>query len=418
VSLLWGLYRLLAPGAGAVLPAVRVFVPAAERTRWEERLGRSAPAGPVDAWIHAASMGEAVAAGALLRGLTAAAPAARFALSATTRAGRERLAGLGPGATMAPLDAPQCVGRFFARVAPRRLFVVETELWPHWLLHARAAGVPVVVTSARLSERSVRGYRCLGPPLRDLVGGLAGVLCQTEADRGRWLALGARPEWCTVTGNLKDDGLRVARRDRVAARRSLGLEPEKPLLVLGSVRPGEVAALAAAWQALAEPLRERWQVAALPRHPRAATALRAEARAAAQPLSAAEGAPAAGAWRWDERLGVLNEYYAAADVAFVGGSLGPYGGHNPLEPAACGAALLMGPHHEAQADVVRALRSGGGLRVVAAGQELARALENLLGDEAVRAEAGRAALATAKERQGAVARTIDWLAGRGLWPAA
>jgi 3-deoxy-D-manno-octulosonic-acid transferase len=411
------LYRALAPCAGALLPAARLLVPAAERDRWEERLGRPALAAGADAWVHASSMGEAVAAGALLRGLAAAAPGARFVTSATTRTGRERLAALGPPAVLAPLDAPQCAGRFLAAVAPRRVFLVETELWPHWLLGARARGVPVAVVSARLAERSLRGYRRLGAPLRGLVGGLAGVLCQTEEDLRRWRALGATAERSAVTGNLKDDALRVGAVDRAAARRALGLDPARPLLVLGSLRPGEGRALAEAWRRLPGALREGWQVAALPRHPAAAAALRAEVEAAGQPVVAGGGAAPA-AWRWEERLGVLNDHYAAAEVAFVGGSLGPYGGHNPLEPAACGAALLMGPHHAAQADATRALALAGALRVAAAGEALARALEETLGDGAARARAGAAALAVAAERQGAVRRTVAWLAERGLWPAA
>lgn len=418
MSLAWGLYRALAPCVGAVLPAARGLAPAAERERWDERLGRTRLAGGADAWIHAASMGEAVAAVALARGLAAVAPGARFVLSATTRTGRERLAGLDAPAVMAPLDAPQAVARFFAGVAPKRVFVVETELWPHWLLRAREGGVPVTVVSGRLSERSVRGYLRLGAPLRELVGGLAGVLCQTEADLARWRRLGAAADRSAVTGNLKDDGLRVGVRDRVAARRALGLEPGRPLLVLGSLRPGEGRALAEAWRRLPPHSRERWQVAAVPRHPQAAAALRAEVEAAGQAVVAPDAVAAPGAWRWDERLGVLNEYYAAAEAAFVGGSLGPHGGHNPLEPAACGAALVMGPHHEAQADAARALEAAGALLVAAGGDELARALERTLGDEAARTRAGRAALAVAGERQGSVRRTLAWLGERGLWPVA
>ncbi len=418
MSLAWGLYRALAPCAGALLPAARILLPAAEREGWDERLGRTRLAGGADAWIHAASMGEAVAAGVLLRGLAAAAPGARFALSATTRTGRARLAALGAPAALAPLDTPQSAGRFFAGVAPRRVFVVETELWPHWLLRARERDVPVVVASARLSERSVRGYRRLGAPLRRLVAGLAGVLCQTEEDLARWRGLGAATGRSAVTGNLKDDGLRVGVRDRAVERRALGLDAERPLLVLGSVRPGEGRALAEAWRGLPGEGRGRWQGAALPRHPLAAAALRAEVEAAGQALAAPGAAPAPGTWRWDERLGVLNEYYAAAEVAFVGGSLGPYGGHNPLEPAARGAALLMGPEHAAQADAVRALASAGALQLAEPGDGLARALAAMLGDGAARERAGAAALAVAAERQGAARRTVAWLGEHGLWPPA
>ncbi|MBI5711046.1 MAG: 3-deoxy-D-manno-octulosonic acid transferase, partial [Candidatus Eisenbacteria bacterium] len=354
MSLPWTFYRLAAPLLGAVAPAAQVFVSAHERALWSERMGRTVLPGGCHAWVHAASLGEATAARALTRELEALQPGARLLLTATTRGGRERLGSLGHPVAIAPIDSPQATRRFFAGVRPARLILIETELWPHWLMRARAGRVPVAVVSARLSERSLARYRGLGGGLRALVAGLAAVLCQTPEDAQRWLALGSRPERTEVAGNLKDDALPEPAEDRAAARALLDLDRARPLLVLGSVRPGEVALLAAAWRGLPAGLRERWQVAALPRHPRAAAELRAEAARAGQ-RGVAAGPPVGGDWRWEDRLGVLPRYYAAADVAVVGGSLAPYGGHNPLEPAACGAAVIMGPHHQSQAAGVRAL---------------------------------------------------------------
>jgi 3-deoxy-D-manno-octulosonic-acid transferase len=114
---------------------------------------------------------------------------------------------------------------------------------------------------------------------------------------------------------------------------------------------------------------------------------------------------------------VLNGYYAAADVAFVGGSLVPHGGHNPLEPAACGAALVMGPHHSTQRDAVRALAAVGALRLADGEAELAEAIGAWLRDERARASAGRAALEIVAGRRGAARRTVLQLEERGLWPA-
>jgi 3-deoxy-D-manno-octulosonic-acid transferase len=164
-------------------------------------------------------------------------------------------------------------------------------------------------------------------------------------------------------------------------------------------------------------LRESWQVVAVPRHPRASAGLQAEAARAGQALADSPGGRS-GAWLWDDRLGVLKSYYAAADVAFVGGSVTPFGGHNPLEPAACGAALLMGPHHASQRDVVRALETSGALRVAGTEQELAAVLERWLGDGQARAVAGRAAFGVAEQRRGAARRTVARLAELGLWTRA
>jgi len=414
VSLAWMAYRLAVPCLGAVLPAARVFVPPHERARWDERLGRTSLPGGADAWIHAASMGEATAVGPLVHQLQALAPRSRFLLTATTSGGCQRLAALGQPAAVAPLDSPQAAARFFTGVTPRRCFLLETELWPHWLLQARASRVPVAVVSARLSSTSVARYRRLGAGFRGLVSGLAAVLCQTEADLERWRSLGARAEVSTVTGNLKDDGLPAAAPERAIARAALGLDRDRPLLVLGSVRPGEVLVLARAWRRLPAVLREAWQVVAVPRHPRASAELRAEAARAGQALAGSIGGER-GAWLWDDRLGVLTGYYGVADVAFVGGSLSPYGGHNPLEPAACGAALLVGPHHASQRDVVRALEAAGALRVAGCETDVAGVLERLLGDAGVREAAGRAALGVVERRRGATRRTVARLVELGLW---
>ncbi len=416
MSLAWSAYRLVVPCLGAILPATRMLVPPHERARWDQRLGRTSLPGGVDAWVHAASMGEATAVGPFVSELQSLAPRSRFVLTAMTRGGCERVGALGQPAAIAPLDSPQAAARFFSGVTPRRCFLLETELWPHWLLQARASRVPVAVVSARLSVSSVAQYRRLGGGFRGLVSGLAAVLCQSETDLERWRSLGARAEVSAVTGNLKDDGLPVAAPDRAVGRAALGLDRDRPLLVLGSVRPGEVLLLARAWRRLPAALRESWQVVAVPRHPRASAELRAEAVRAGQALAGGVGGQG-GAWLWDGRLGVLREYYGVADVVFVGGSLSPFGGHNPLEPAACGAALLMGPHYASQRDVVRELEAAGALRVAGSETELAAVLERLLGDVEARASAGRAARGVIEQRRGAARRTVARLVELGLWGA-
>jgi len=423
VNALWGAYRVLAPMLGTLAPAAGVFTSPAERVLWRERMGRLARPGGCDAWVHAASLGEAVAAAPLVREMLKLQPDARLQLTATTRGGRERLSQLGQPAALAPLDTPQAVKRFFHGVGPQRLFLIETELWPHWLMHARDARVPVAVVSARLSERSVRRYRGLGNGLRALVESLAGVLCQSEEDQQRWLAVGSRPERTTVVGNLKSDGLPTPAADRTLERARLGLDRDRPLLVLGNVRPGEMRPLVSAWRALPLGLRERWQVVAVPRHPRALDQLQSEADAAGRAGAQRAGASgrldaaSAEAWRWDGRLGVLSDWYRAADAAFVGGSLAPYGGHNPLEPAACGAAVLMGPHDASQREAVRALEQAGGIWRVADAAALSGALEALLGHDELRASRAAAALRVAASERGSAARAVQRLRELSLWPA-
>ena len=426
MSAVWLAYRLLAPALGVLAPAAAIFASPAERTLWAERMGRVSLPGGCDAWVHAASLGEAGAAAPLARALLALEPRARLWLTAQTRTGRARLSELGLPVSLAPIDSPQAVASFFAGVAPHLVLIVETELWPHWLLRARRSDVPVVIVSARLRERSVRSYSLLGRGLSSLVAGLSGVLCQGDEDARRWRALGAPAERTEVVGNLKNDALPRRAPSVRGARAALGLAPDRPLLVLGSLRPGEARLLARAWLDLPFGLRAPWQVVAVPRHPRASGELAAEARAAGQPVALRERAgrngwcadDGKGAWRWDDRTGVLSGYYATADVAFVGGSLMPYGGHNPLEPAAAGAAVVIGPHHPTQADAVRALEQRRAVRVAAPGTELQSALATLLGDAAERERQAGAALQVAEEMRGAARRAVGRLAAWKLWPPA
>ena len=406
MNLAWNAYRGLAAVAGALAPAARFAIPGPERETWSERLGE-VPVGPVDAWIHAASLGEAVAACALADALERRAPGARLHFTATTRDGRERLAARG-AASLAPLDSPQAAERFLARLQPRRVFLLETELWPHWLSSARRRGVPAAAISARLSPRSLRRLSWLGPDLRGLVANLEAVLCHGEGDRERWLALGARPERTVVTGNLKLDALPARATDVGARRLELGLDRDRPVLVLGSLRPGEARILGETWAALDPRLRARWQVVAVPRHTRATAGLRAEVASRVDRET--------GDWRWEDRSGALGDYYAIADAAFVGGSLVPFGGHNPLEPAACGLPVMMGPHTRAQQDSVEMLVRAGALLRVEEGT-LRATLARLLGDGEERTRRGAAGRLAVDALRGVAVRAVERLVEWKLWPA-
>lgn len=394
------------------------------------RLGRVRRSTPAGAWVHAASLGEAAAVPPLADALRREAGEVRLLCTATTAAGLRRLRQRcpAPDAAMAPLDAPWLVERFLSRVAPRLALLVETELWPHWLLALERRRTPVAVVSARLSPGSLRAYRWLGAPFRRALGTLAAVLAQSEEDASRWREAGVPADRVEVGGSLKVDALPVGRADRAAARQRLGLEPLRPVLTLGSVRPGEARRLARAWAAQPVALREAWQVVLVPRHLKAAAALAREVEELGIPLvlherglapslmAAAEAGPSPRPWRLHAELGVLGAYYEAADVAFVGGSLEPHGGHNPLEPAALGVPVVMGPHHASQLTAVRALCARGGLVVAEDAPALEAALAGLLGDGAARQRRGAAALESVRLMQGVAARTVAALAARGLWP--
>jgi 3-deoxy-D-manno-octulosonic-acid transferase len=188
------------------------------------------------------------------------------------------------------------------------------------------------------------------------------------------------------------------------------------LLVLGSLRPGEAVLLARAWRSLPKTLRQGWQVAAIPRHARAAGGLEEETRRAGFSNGARSTAGDRQDWRWDARAGVLAEYYRAAEVAFVGGSLVPRGGHNPLEPAACETAVVMGAHHATQSDAVERLRACDGILIATSEAELRRAFERLLGNHAERQRRARAARLAVDALRGAARRTVERLGELGFWP--
>ena len=417
MSLAWWSYRAAAMSLGAVAPWARWLASPHERELWSERMGDVTATQGCDAWVHSASLGEAVAVGPLVRELRSLAPRATLVLTATTRAGRTRLQSLGHPTSLAPIDSPQAVGRFTARVHPRRLILVETELWPHWLLRARALEIPVAIVSARLSPRSVSGYRRLGSDLTRLVQGLSAVLCQTDEDAVRWRSVGARPDRTAVVGNLKYDALPEAIPDRAAARGRAGLERNQPTLVFGSLRPGEARVAARAWRALPETLRQGWQVVAVPRHVRAASELRSEA-AGEGVLEDSAGPPRGDHWRWDDRPGVLIDYYAAADVAVVCGSLLSYSGHNPMEAAACGAPVIVGPHHANQVDAVERLRQGNAIDVATGWEGLRAALLGLMSNEPERAARSERGLGVVRRARGGARRAVAGLVTGGLWPPA
>jgi len=202
------------------------------------------------------------------------------------------------------------------------------------------------------------------------------------------------------------------------ARAALGLDPDRPLLVLGNLRPHEARGAAWAWRQIPDSTRARWQVVAVSRHPHAAAGLRREVASQGVAL-VRDGAPADGSWRWDERLGVLGGYYGAADLVVLGGTFLPsYRGHNPLEPASRGVPILLGPHYESQADAVAALVAAGAARECAAFDDLGGRLIGWLGDDVAREAAGRAGLAVVAARQGAAKRAVARLVEWALWPAA
>lgn len=384
--------------------------------RWRERFGRvPARAGSAAlVWVHAVSVGEVQAARPLVDGLQRRFPKLEVLVTTTTPTGAAMVArafGAGVQHLYFPYDLPGAVHRFLDRVHPGLLVLVETELWPNLLGACAERGVPVALVNARMSARSCAGYRLAGRLVRRSLDLLQLVAAQSAADAERLIALGARAPVVTVTGSVKFDMRTPAsvREQAEPLRRSLGID--RPVLVAASTHPGEEAIVLEAFVQV----RARFPAALLilvPRHPERGPRVLEQCRAEGlRVVARSAGADVAGAdVLVGDTLGELALFYAAGDVAFVGGSLVPVGGHNVLEPAAAGLPILTGPHVFNFAAVTEPLTACGALVFVDGAAALAARVSGYFGDAASRARAAEAARAVVEANRGAADRVLQALA--------
>jgi 3-deoxy-D-manno-octulosonic-acid transferase len=378
-----------------------------------ERLGAyAAPPSAGWVWVHAVSLGETRAAGALIDALRAARPGMRLLLThgtATGRAAGQSMLHKGDAQAWLPYDTPRVVQRFFKHFRPAVGVLMETEIWPNLLHAARRHGVPMVLANARLSEKSRKAGQRLDAVLRPAVRKLSLVLAQTEDDAQRLRDAGA-PR-AVVSGNLKFDMTPdAALLDRGRAwRAALG----RPVMLAAVTREGEEAMLLGAWSrdvpprsASAKPL-----LLVVPRHPQRFDEVAALLQGAGLRVARRSGwgdtpsADAIGADAWlGDSMGEMPLYYAAADVALLGGSFAPLGGQNLIEAAACGCPIVMGPHTFNFAEAAHLSEAAGAaLRAADLDQGLAQALA-LLADGSRREDMSAHALAFAAEHRGAARR--------------
>jgi 3-deoxy-D-manno-octulosonic-acid transferase len=411
------LYTVLGSAALPLLP-LRLWWRGRKEPGYRRQIGerfgryRGNRAGPVY-WIHAVSVGETRAATPLVQRLAAAYPGATLVLTHMTAAGRETgqtLFGDRVVQAWLPYDVPFAVDAFYAHFRPAAGFILETELWPNLVAAAHAAGMPLFLVNGRLSERSARRYQRFEALIRPMLGRLAGVAAQSAADAARLAELGA-PE-PIVTGNLKFDVTIPPAALELGAGFRARFGQTRPIWLAASTREGEEALLldALARRALpGNPL-----LLLVPRHPQrfATVAELLSARGVPFVRRSEGGAPVPadiGVILGDS-MGEMQGYYAAADVAFVGGSLLPFGGQNLIESLAVGTPVLVGPHtfnfEEATAGAIDA---GAALRVADA-DALVAALAALLADPGRRQAMGLAARAFHALHRGAADRLWDWLA--------
>ena len=362
------------------------------RRGWRERLGGAPDRGPLpqhdSVWIHGASVGEILAGAKLSDRLRA---GGRVTCASTmTLTGRETMRRARPQVpcSLAPLDHPWIVEAALSRVRPSALVLIETELWPSWIASAVRRGVPVIVTSGRISNRSFPRYRRLAPLLRGTFSGLSAVGARTEEDARRFVVLGVPQDRVRVCGDLKLSPPEVATPLRPELEHRL---PDCALLVAGSTHAGEEEAALAALHA-AERAGLSVALVLAPRYPERADEVERVVRKAHRLVvrgSEKDGANlTAGGVMLLDGLGDLAGMYTRATVAFVGGSLVPRGGHNLLEPAAAGRLVLFGSHTENAKNAADLLIACGAGERVGDAQAFAAAAARWLADPAAAAKRG------------------------------
>ncbi|MBI5937980.1 MAG: lipid IV(A) 3-deoxy-D-manno-octulosonic acid transferase [Betaproteobacteria bacterium] len=377
---------------------------------WPERLGFVAlPDDRPVIWLHAVSVGETRAAAPLIHALLARQPDHVLLLTHATPTGRATGQALfGDAVTQAylPYDLPWLVRRFLTRTRPVLGIVMETEVWPSLYAECAQHGVPLFLVNARLSGRSARGYRRFGRLARPALASLTGIAAQTEADAARLRELGARQ--VTVCGNLKfdvapppDTEARAAELRRAFAGRFVWLA--------ASTRDGEEALLL---DVLAQLDLPDLLLVIVPRHPQRfdAVARLIETRGLNCPRRSQGGAPA----KTDrvflgDSMGEMAAYAQACDLAVIGGSLLPFGGQNPIEIAAAGKPMLLGPHTWNFEDISEEAVRRGAARRIQDAEALAQAVRELFEAAAVRNQMGEAGMAFAQGHRGATERILQLL---------
>lgn len=384
-----------------------------ERFGWVARL--QAAGRPV-IWLHAVSVGETIAAAPLIEALLQRYPGHRLLVTSMTPTGSAQVrARFGDRVAhcYAPYDTPSSVARFLRRTRPRLYVIIETELWPNSVAGCRAHGIPVLLANARLSAKSARGYARFARLSGELMDGLSAVCAQTAADRERLLGLGLAARRCTVTGSIKfdltiDDG---QRQHAAALRQQWQGAVARPIWLAASTHPGEEVQLLAAFAALRRQF-DNLLLVLVPRHPDRAAELDALVGAAGLAVQRhSRGGPVAPTTDvlLGDTIGELLAFYGAADIAFVGGSLIPRGGHNPIEPAAWGCPVVAGESQYNFAQASELLVAAGAMEIVS-GAQLAARVGAYLVDPALRSAAGAAGRGVAERNRGALALQLTALA--------
>jgi 3-deoxy-D-manno-octulosonic-acid transferase len=382
--------------------------------RWPERLGFISVAQNSDLpviCLHAVSVGETMAARPLVEQLLVQFPEHRLWITSTTPTGSDtvrRLFGERVLHSYLPYDTPGAVRRFLGRVQPRIMLIMETEIWPNLFAACARQSVPLLLLNARLSKRSVRRYRKVPALVRETLGKVTLIMARTAQDAEHFRALTAAQAPVRVAGDIKFDVL-VNEKVSSAGRHLRTQWGERPVWCAGSTHEGEEALLLAAHERLRETLPDLLLIL-VPRHPErfhAVAALCEQQGITLVRRSTADPVQPDTAVLLGDSMGELPLWYAASDVAFIGGSLVPVGGHNPLEALGFAIPVLSGRHVHNFADMYPALLACGAAELVDSGADLSDHLQHWLADDTARQAAGRAGLRLLEQHRGVTAGLVD-----------
>lgn len=368
-------------------------------------------------WIHALSVGEVLSTETLLSGLKAKFPCRPLILTVSTQTGyaiaHEQLSKHVASICYAPIDLPFSVKQAIDCINPAMVLIVETDIWPNFLCNLYKRSIPVLLVNARLSERSARGYQRLSLFFRPLFSTFNRICVQSDLDGRRFTGLGIASDRIHLTGNIKFDQDHAPPSPEAMGtlKNELGVTKNQQVIVAGSTHEGEEAILL---KGICQ-LKKQWpalMILLVPRDPKRASLVSHLAESmdlSAATLTSIKNAPPSRPLDVVvvDVIGMLRDLYALSDIAFVGGSLAPFSGHNPLEPAACGKPILFGPDMRDFLTISHALEAANGAIRVQDAEAFSRAINQLLSDPGKLKEMGRNALTVFQANGGAVEKILS-----------
>ncbi|MGB5289882.1 MAG: lipid IV(A) 3-deoxy-D-manno-octulosonic acid transferase, partial [Lysobacterales bacterium] len=364
--------------------------------------------------VHAASVGEFNAANPLIKRLLKTYPDIPLTVTTLTPTGSERVSrDLGDKVfhSYIPMDTPGAVRRFLKRLQPRLIIVMETEIWPNLYLQSQAQDIPLLMANARLSKRSVKRFQRMPGFVADVLQTVNWIGAQSQADAERLIHCGAKPQHVEMTGNIKFDLAVPASLEEQAEALRLRWGRQRPVLVAGSTHEADENVILPAFVSLLSTLPDALLIL-VPRYPERFTRATQLARAAGlqtELRSQGEACSKQAQCFVIDSIGELMSYYACADLAFVGGSFGDQGGHNPLEPAALGKPVLLGPNMENAKEIAAQLLQDNAARRVNNQSAVQKAAQEILSDCVLRDRMGQAGRELIEKNKGALDLTLKAL---------